>query len=343
MGVFLLHRGKTAWTILATAILASPASATPLDYLHAAGARADPVVSLTWGVTIISVVVILIIGVLVAGAVWHRPGESFQPSRKSALVATTGGLSWIWIGVGISSLALLFTVVWTMKVLADVSAPASKPPLTIEVTGKQWWWQVRYLSDDPAQIFVTANEIHIPAGVPVRFRLIGGDVIHSFWIPSLSGKTDTIPGQTNETWMEANAPGIYRGQCTEYCGLQHAKMGLLMIAQSPGDFEAWRKHQLQSPAQPASGGQWAGQVDFNTHCGSCHMIRGTDSQGVVGPDLSHLMQRKTLAAGVLPNDPSHLAQWISDPQGIKPGSLMQKPELAPNELADIQSYLKTLN
>jgi cytochrome c oxidase subunit 2 len=315
-----------------------------LNYLFSAGDRADPVVPLTWGVGIISTAVVVVISLLVIGAIWHRPGIAPQPvGSKISVDEKTSGLNWIWIGVGLSSVVLVFTVVWTMVVLARISSAPTKPRLTIAVTGHQWWWQVQYLSDDPSQVFFTANEIHIPTGQSVLFKLTGADVIHSFWVPALGGKTDAIPGQINQTWLEAHKPGIYRGQCTEYCGIQHANMGLLLIAQTPRDFAAWRAHQLQSPALPATGGQWAGQADFNTHCGSCHAVRGTDAAGVLGPDLSHLMQRRTIAAGMLANDPTDLAHWISDPQGVKPGNLMQKPELSQRELADIMAYLKTLN
>jgi len=282
--------------------------------------------------------VTVIISLLVAAAIWRKPAEPAQ----TELAAADGGMGWVWIGVSISTLVLLFSVVWTMAVLARVTSPGTKPALTVEITGRQWWWQVRYLSGDPAQVFTTADEIHIPAGVPVKFVLIGGDVIHSFWVPALGGKTDLIPGQTNETWLEAHAPGIYRGQCAEYCGVEHAKMSLLVIAQTMRDFEAWRVREMQSPARPASGEQWAGQALFVAHCGACHAVRGTDAGGQLGPDLSHLTSRKTLAAGSLPNDAAHLAQWISDPQGVKPGNLMQKPDLAPNELRDVVAYLGTL-
>jgi hypothetical protein len=158
-----------AWCLLA---LAGAAQAkAPLNFLTGYGDRADPVVALTWGVLLVSIAVTIAIAVLLAVGLWHRPG------------------------------------IWTMQVLARVTSPATQPALTIEVTGRQWWWQIRYLSDDPSRSFTTANEIHIPAGVPVLFRLIGGDVIHSFWVPALFGKTDVIPGQTNETWLEARAPG----------------------------------------------------------------------------------------------------------------------------------------
>jgi cytochrome c oxidase subunit 2 len=319
-----------------------PACASPLDYLHGAGDRATPVVALTWGLVFISVAVVVIISLLVVAGIWRRPGIAAAPGQRIEIQPNSPSLHWLWVGVGVSTLVLLFSIVWTVVVLARVNSPSSSPALTIEVTGHQWWWQVRYLSSDVSQQFDTANEIHIPTGVPVRFKLIGADVIHSFWIPALSGKTDTIPGQTNETWLEATEPGTYRGQCTEYCGVQHAKMGLFVIAQAPADFRAWRVHQLQSPARPTNGTVWAGQANFNMFCGSCHAVRGSDAAGVLGPDLSHLMQRQTIAAGVLTNTPENLTRWVSDPQGIKPGALMQKPQLSGAELADIRAYLVTL-
>jgi cytochrome c oxidase subunit 2 len=331
-----------AWCLLA---LAGAAQAkAPLNFLTGYGDRAEPVVALTWGVLLVSIAVTIAIAVLLAVGLWHRPG--IKPSAPGAALEvqrTQGGLRWVWIGVAVSSLILLGSVAWTMQVLARVTSPATQPALTIEVTGRQWWWQIRYLSADPSRSFTTANEIHIPAGVPVLFRLVGGDVIHSFWVPALFGKTDVIPGQTNETWLQARAPGVYQGQCTEYCGLQHARMGFLLIADTPAAFQDWWAHQLQSPAQAMSPEVNVGRSSFNVHCGSCHAVRGTDAAGVLGPDLSHLMTHRTLAAGMLANDAANLTHWISDPQALKPGSMMPKPDITAAELAEIHSYVDTLN
>jgi cytochrome c oxidase subunit 2 len=316
--------------------------AVPLQYLTGAGEKAAPVVALTWGVLVISVIVMMVIAGLLAGAIWHRPGQNWTVGDRGPVLSHEGGLNWLWIGVGISALALLFSVVWTVKVLAQIERPPAQPALTIEVTAKQWWWQVRYLSGDVSRRFTTANEIHIPAGVPVRLKLIGGDVIHSFWVPQLAGKMDAIPGQTNETWLQAAASGTYYGQCTEYCGVQHSKMALLVVAQSPADFRKWWAHQLAPPPAP-QGHALAGQGDFISHCGACHAVRGTQAAGALGPDLSHLMERSTLASGVLPNDGPTLAHWIADPQSLKPGSLMPVPALSEYQLANVHAYLKTLD
>ena len=208
----------------------------PLEYLTGSGDKAGPVVALTWGVLAISLGVIIVITALLLGGVWKSPSRTVAIGEKTAIGPEEGGLNWLWIGVGVSSLVLLFAVVWTVVVLAKVIAPTTRPTVTIEITGKQWWWQAKYDSPDPSRVFLTANEIHIPAGQPVRLRLIGGDVIHSFWVPQLSGKTDAIPGQINETWIEAKHPGIYRGQCTEYCGVQHAHMGIRVGRRHAGKF-----------------------------------------------------------------------------------------------------------
>jgi cytochrome c oxidase subunit 2 len=226
-------------------------------------------------------------------------------------------------------------------VLAAVNAPPRSTPLTIEVTGQQWWWKIRYLDDDPSRVLTTANEIHIPVGEPVRVKLIGADVIHSFWVPALSGKTDTIPGQINVTWLEARDPGIYRGQCTEYCGPQHAHMGFIVVAEPPADFKAWRDAQLQpAPAPSAEMAEGEHMVEF--HCGACHTVRGTDAGGTVAPDLTHLMSRRTLAAATLPNTAGNLTGWIADPQGVKPETRMPRLDLSGPELQAVEGYLETL-
>jgi len=313
-------------------LTATAAYGAPLQYLSGAGDKATPVVALTWGVLLVSIVVVLLIGLLLVAAIWRR-----RPAARdrTALEKDEGGHNWIWIGASLSGLVLLVTVVWTVKVLADIQAPPGKPAVTIEVTGRQWWWQVRYVGKDGASGFATANEIHIPVGLPVRLKLVGGDVIHSFWVPQLAGKMDAIPGQINETWIEAAAPGIYSGQCTEYCGVQHSKMLLRVVAQSPGDFRAWWAHQL-APLGGAADGK------FIEHCGGCHAVRGTEANGTMGPDLSHLMQRRTIASGSLPNDAATLASWITDPQALKPGNRMPAVALSPDERGRIVAWLRTL-
>jgi cytochrome c oxidase subunit 2 len=175
----------------------------------------------------------------------------------------------------------------------------------------------------------------------VLVKLTGADVIHSFWIPALNGKTDTIPGRTNLTWMQADRPGTYRGQCTEYCGLQHAHMAAFVIADPPDVFEAWRQAQLQ-PAAATADPQAPGEGLFVERCGACHTVRGTTAGGILGPDLTHLMSRSTLAAGTVRNTVSGLDGWIANPQALKPGARMPATDLTGLELGQLTAYLETL-
>jgi len=321
----------------------------PLNYLFGAGERAYPVVSLTWGMMAISVAVIVAIGVLLIWGTFRHADEDRDatPDRHDVTTAPIArpraGLEWIYVGVGISTVALLFSAVWTMYTMAEVHAPGVDPAVTIEITGHQWWWEGRYRNDDPSQIFTTANEFHIPVGEPVRFVLGSGDVIHSFWVPALFGKTDAIPGQVNRTWFQADEPGVYRGQCTEYCGAQHAKMGFTVVAQKPEAFEAWRKHQLAFAEEPPEDTAAArGEAIFMASCAGCHRVRGTVAGGALGPDLTHVASRGMIAAGALDNTKANLAGWIADPQHIKPGSRMPAMELSGPELNAVVSYVAGL-
>ncbi|HEX6957887.1 MAG TPA: cytochrome c oxidase subunit II [Ferrovibrio sp.] len=316
----------------------------PLNYLQAFGIKADKVVPLIWGLAVISIIVVVIVSVLVlVGAL--RRGRAFSPNPDAMppVERAGSGLPWITIGVGLSTLVLIAAMVWTVATMAAINRPSRQPDLTIEVRAHQWWWEARYLSGDPSRIFRTANEIHIPVGPPVKINLASSDVIHSFWVPAIGGKLDAIPGQTNATWLEARKPGTYRGQCTEYCGLQHARMGFVVVAEPPDEFRAWWDSQLR--AQASSGphdGLAGGRQLFVQRCGACHTVRGTQAGGIMGPDLTHVMSRGTIAAGTLPNTTANLAGWIANPQTIKPGSLMPNIGLSGPELASIRAYVETL-
>ena len=315
------------------------AAASPMDVLHADGLMARRILPLTQALLIVSAVVVVIITALVLIAVFRR-------GRGGAVTDTplleTPARGWISIGVGLSTIVLVGLVVWTSITMAEIANPPGKPALSINVRGHQWWWEFVYQSDDPSQIFVTANEIHIPVGKPVRFTLNGEDVIHTFWVPSLGGKIQLIPGQTNVTWLQADRPGVYRGQCSQYCGQQHAHMIFSVFADPPEAFEAWRKDQLRAAPQPATDETRLGEQRFIGRCGACHTVRGTLANGHVGPDLTHLMSRATIAGGELPNNPGYLSGWIANPQNLKPGALMPNPELSGPDLASIRSFLVTL-
>lgn len=318
-----------------------------LSYMTAFGPKNYAVVSLLYGVIIISLVVVAIIGILVLGGLLMRGSRVAPAAIATVPVERRGsGLPFVYIAVGISFVVLLASAVWNYVVLAKVAGVPPHPAVTIHVTGHQWWWEIAYTDKDVSRGFTTANEIHIPVGKPVRVELSAADVIHSFWVPALTGKMDTIPGQRNVTWMQADKPGIYRGQCTEYCGQQHAHMGFIVVAQAPQEFEAWWNHQLEPPSSPRSETEIRSlahaQSAFVRNCAVCHTVRGTVANGKVGPDLSHLMQRQTIAAATLPNSIGALSGWISNPQHIKPGNLMPTLDLSAADLNDVRDFLETL-
>ena len=211
--------------------------------------------------------------------------------------------------------------------------------MTVDVIGHQWWWEVRY----PGTAAVTANEIHIPMRTRIDIVATTADVIHDFWVPQLARKVDMIPGRTNSILMYASASGVYRGQCAEFCGLQHANMGLRVVAQPADAYRAWLAN-MARPAPPAvtAAARTGARLFMSSQCASCHQIRGTPAAALVGPDLTHLATRATLAAAEIPNDPRDLAAWIANPQGIKPGTRMPDLGLPPASVAALVSYLDGL-
>jgi cytochrome c oxidase subunit II len=242
------------------------------------------------------------------------------------------------IGVGLAALAVA-------SFFADrsMAKAATGEKLSIKITANQWWWDVQYNSDDPSKIMRTANELHLPVGVPVRITLASNDVIHSFWVPSLAGKQDLIPGRETDITIVPKRIGIFRGQCAEFCGAQHAHMAFVVDVDSYPDFVKWWDHQLQPAAPPSNPLTLAGH-DFVTarNCGSCHNIGGTSASGTVGPDLTHLASRRSIAAGTLPMNEGNLYGWVEDPQSLKPGTHMPTIGLEPAQLHAVVAYLETL-
>jgi cytochrome c oxidase subunit II len=337
LGIFAVTAILTAVTAFLLWLLAD----NPLAYLEAKGLRANASTPLLWGTICVSLGVMYFFIVTLLAAIYRGRRGGFQ---FHDIARPPGGMAWIFTGVGVSTLLLLGTTIWTVGVLSANSAPPRTAAVKIAVIGHQWWWEVRYLSDsDPSRGFKTANEIHIPAGEPVEISLQAADVIHSFWIPKLAGKTDLIPGQINKTWIEADKPGVFLGRCGEYCGLQHAHMAMTVVADTPERFNAWRDHQLASQPPPVTENAIAAQSAFIQKCGACHAVRGTSAFGILGPDLSHLMTRAAIAAGTLPNTQGHLSGWIADPQSVKPGAYMPRLDLSGPELNRVGAFLKTLN
>ena len=313
-----------------------------MNYMSAAGRQQQAVSTLGWVATIICILVVLIIIALVLIALLHKHAP--RDELYSDQVQRSGsGLSWIYAGVGISVVVLIGLFIFSMVTLGAVNRPLHAPALTIVVTGHQWWWEARYDDGNSANMFTTANELHIPVHRAVRIELRSADVIHSFWVPKLAGKRDVIPGQINQTWMQADTPGVFEGQCAEYCGLQHAHMGIRVIAESAPDFRIWWARQLAEATAPSDAATVQGAQVFRERCGVCHTVRGTDALGIVGPDLTHVMSRTSIASVTLPNTRGHLGGWIANAQGIKPGARMPPVELSSDELQAVLAYIETLN
>jgi len=249
------------------------------------------------------------------------------------------------IGAGILAtlavlVALLAASVWTGRAVAS---PHGDPPLGIAIVGHQWWWEVEYEDAQPSRRVLTANELHLPLHRPVVLKVTSRDVIHSFWVPTLQGKRDLIPGMTTVMWLQADRAGRFRGQCAEFCGLQHAHMAFDVVAEPPASFEQWLA-QARAPARvPGTSLERQGLAVFTAgRCGRCHTIRGTDAAGQIAPDLTHVASRRTLGAGTLSNTPAHRRAWIADPQAFKPGNQMPASSMGDEAMAALLAYLDTL-
>lgn len=231
----------------------------------------------------------------------------------------------------------------TVRIIFSIQhAPQPRQALDVTVTGHQWWWEFTY----PKYGIVTANELHVPVGdashpLPTYMKLVTADVDHSFWVPRLAGKTDLMAGQVNQMWIQPETPGVYLGQCAQFCGVEHARMLIRVYAQTPADFQKWIANQQQNAVQDPSVA--AGRAVFEQNaCINCHAVKGTVANGRFGPDLTHLMSRDTIAAGALPNTRANLVKWIQDPDAYKPGCLMPAMKLSDQDVDQIASYLVTL-
>lgn len=289
-----------------------------------------------------SVMYLLVLGAL-ACALARRGTDALTVERKSHHQSSPLLRSAL---IGWAALILVGLVGLTLaSFLEDRSAAAraTHPQLTVKVTANQWWWDVIYMSPDVSQIVHTANEIHLPVGVQAEVHLESRDVIHSFWVPNLAGKQDLIPGRTTDIQLLPTKTGLYRGQCAEFCGMQHANMALVVTVESKADFDRWLAAQRRPAFAPATPLELAGYRYVTTReCSSCHNVAGTPAGGQVGPDLTHFASRRTIAAGTLTMNEGNLYGWVADPQSQKPGNKMPTVGLSPDELHAVVAYLGTL-
>jgi cytochrome c oxidase subunit 2 len=349
---FRAFRAKTLFCslLIAYCSLLSSGCAGVQSALDPAGPQAGRINGLWWLMFYTLSAVFLIVMCLLLVAAFRRrrpvsgdktdvPDTKPDPARERRMSHTVMG------GIGVTIVilfVLLISSFLTGRSLYSI-ASSGEGVVVIEVTGHQWWWDVKYSNDTPSLIVTTANEIHLPVGRPALIKLMSNDVIHSFWIPNLHGKTDLVPGHVTSTWIRADRPGTYRGQCAEFCGHQHAHMAFTVIVESAEQFQTWYKAQLLPAAQPSTPAQARGQQVFlSSPCIMCHRIQGTDAGGRVGPDLTHVASRPTLAAGTLANTRGHLAGWVVDSQKIKPGNRMPPNNLEPQDLQALLDYLQSL-
>jgi cytochrome c oxidase subunit 2 len=341
-----VNRSQLARVAAAAVPLALYACSGFQSALDPKGPKAQAISQLNWFLVVVATVVY----VAVIAALFYalrrattRP-VAFEADDVEEPGRERSRMRWVAGAVAVSALILLLFVFVDVSTARSISQVGGVRPLRIDVVGHQWWWEVKYPDlGNPHNTVETANEIHVPVGRAVFIKMTSDDVIHSFWAPNLDGKKDLIPGHETRTWFRADSAGVYRGQCAEFCGFQHAKMAFFIVAEPRIQFEHWLETQRSSASTPSDSLAQAGErVFLSGTCAMCHTISGTGAGSKVGPDLTHLASRRTIAAGTLPNNTGNLAGWILDPQRIKPGTKMPPNQLDPESLRALLAYLGTL-
>jgi cytochrome c oxidase subunit 2 len=333
------HRG-----LACIATLLCAACTGPQDYMRGANPAAREIASFGWWVLIVFCVAAAVVWILLARIALRFDDSNFA---DHAPAEDEKGRPWIWIG-GLGIPAVVFFTFFALMFSPMKASPSHQRatrPADIHVVGKQWWFEAEYRGTTPDENVRVPTELHVPVGRVVDIELETRDVIHSFWIPKLQGKVDLIPGRVNRVRILANEPGVYRGQCAEFCGVQHAHMRIEIVAEPPDYFDAWLAAQRAPAAEPAGAGEVlrGRDVFLGAACALCHTIRGTPAQGLVGPDLTHVGSRARIAGGSFENNTANLAAWITDAQSMKPGAQMPSMrKLSGPELRALVAYLRSL-
>jgi cytochrome c oxidase subunit 2 len=290
-----------------------------------------------WFFGVCAVVYVLTIGALVWAVARRRRASDDLPgtSRRLGVVVAAA--------TGVTVVALVVLATYSIVAGRGLTSPSGPGAITVDVIGHQWWWEFQYHDVSPQDRVNVPNELHIPVGVPVVLKAASRDVIHSFWVPNLTGKRDLVPGIVTHFWIQADRPGVYRGQCAEFCGHQHAHMAFEVVAEPMDGFLAWLRNQRQPAPEPQTELQRRGRELFvGGPCAMCHTVRGTPAGSRVGPDLTHVASRRMLAAGTLPMTRGHLAGWIADSQSIKPGNRMPPNPVRSDDLHALVAYMESL-
>ena len=318
---------------------------TTPSILAPASTPAHQIYTLSQFVVLITGAIFVVVGGLLAFVIVRFRARKTDADHEPAQIYGSAQVELAWTVIPVLIVVVLFLT--TARIIFAIQdAPKPQTAVDVTVVGHQFWWEFRY----PKLGITTANELHIPvnspsAARPTYLQLLSADVDHSFWVPQLGGKTDLIPNHPNQMWIDAEKPGLYLGQCAQFCGVEHAKMLLRVYADPPDQFAAWVKAQQRPAVQPdaQNAAAVAGRHVFETEaCANCHTISGTTAKGTFGPDLTHLMSRATIASGIAPNTPGNLRSWIQDPNTLKPGALMPAMQLSDQETNQVVAYLATL-
>jgi cytochrome c oxidase subunit 2 len=343
LGPLLLRQAGGTALVLGTALLSGCVGSHYRDYPQT---TLEPITEYGWGIQrlfelilwMAAVVFVAVEGWLIY-TVWRYRWRPGQPRPKQIHGNTRFEIAWTIA----PAIVLAIIAVPTVQTIFHIGGPPPPASFTIQVIGHQWWWEFRY----PELGIVTANEVHMPVGKTVNFEMTSADVIHAFWFPRLGGKRDVVPTHTSHIWLdtprEPSGPEGYPGQCAEFCGASHANMRMRAFVDSEVDFEAWVSNQQKPAGPPLSAAAARGAQLFQQRgCAGCHTVAGTEARGEIGPNLTHIGSRVTIAAGVLDNKPDDMARWLSDPPAVKPGSLMPKLGLSDPDIEALIAYLDSL-
>ena len=340
-----MRRGAVVLPALLPALLTGCAENS--SALNPAGPAAHAIADLTWlFVGVCGAIYLLVLAT--AGWAMRRAARRATDTAPRAVIppgADRGRLRWIGVAIFATVAVLSGFVAASYATDRRLIALETAPGVEIKVIGHQWWWEIRYMDPVPSRGFTTANEMHLPRGEPARITLSSADVIHSFWVPNITGKRDIFPGKEQSISIRADAAGEWIGRCAEFCGLQHAHMDLAVVVEDRAAFDAWRAAQAASAIPPESEEEKRGEQVFSeNNCVICHVVRGSPATGIstTAPDLTHLKSRRMLAAGTVPNSKGFLGGWVADPQALKPGVQMPPNPLPPEQFQALLAYLETL-
>jgi len=333
--LLLLKALAVLFCLASTCLAQSPTFSSPTNIFAPASTPARSIFGLSLFVLAITAVIFVVVVTLLTYAVVKFRKRKNDDGREPAQVYGSNQVEIAWTVIPILIVVVMFMA--TARVIANVQKSVPDNALQVTVVGHQFWWEYRY----PGLKVVTANELHVPVGSPTALKLLSADTDHSFWVPRLAGKTDLIPNHPNAMWIDPQKPGLYLGQCAQYCGTQHAKMLLRVYVESRSDFDRWIQQQSQ-PAQVDEAVAEGRRIFETTACVNCHAVTGTQANGQFGPDLTHLMSRETIAAGIAANNHENLRLWIQDPSRLKPGALMPAMGLSEHDLDAVTAYLETL-